>query len=243
MLVYRQTEQGGPWVLRNPNDDLVFDTEFIDGGLPLTSLLQTVSYRLCAQSPSSDEIVDGPVVGFFERMPEPDYREARRMISAELTRLRTKPGIPCWLVPIRTDIPNQTTPGLNIHSGLISNACTFTSASTLRVQGAWQTWVQLLSTRAKEEKRPDGTGSRETVMTTARLPAYPTPRTGDLVILPGADDRYAVDTEITPMKFRGLVPLAFEVTLRLLDRNDPRYTLGLPPVNPRLAQPMYTPSV
>ena len=244
VLVYRRVSDGADWVLLNTNDDLVFTGSLTDYELPVGSMLNRVMYRVSAENTVTHDVLDGPIVGLFETIAQPYHTDARRMASAEVQRLRMGAGLPAWIMP---DVRVGTlAPGMSAASGLLKDDCANRQAGGQAVNmtsaGVWQTWVQLLTIQQTKVQRPDGTSTAEAVDIPARLPCYPQPNTGTMIVLPGTDDRYVVGEKVTPLLYRGVVPIAYEVGLKLLARNDARYNLTMPTLDPRLTRPMFKPA-
>ncbi len=240
VLVYRSLDGISNWQLLNQHDEpLVLQEQFLDETLPVNTKLDRVHYRLVLEDMTTGALTTGETLAFFERMSLQDYRTARRFMVAELQRLRTGAGVPAFLVMPRRQGVGA---GVDAVTSQVIDSCTY-NASGGDAAGfgtPLQTWVQLLGSTQVQQSAQDGTGTIELVETPARLPGFPQPIRGTLVVLPLTDDRYVVGDTVTPYAFRGLVPIAYQVTLARLGRQDPRYRVRIPRLDARLAQPAYT---
>ena len=240
VLVYRSLDGVSDWTLLNIDDEpVVLQEQLLDTDLPRDTQLDRVHYRLVLENMQTGEMTVGDTLAFFEGMNRRDYQAARRFLVAELQRLRTGAGIPIFLVmPAR----RPTTPGVDPVTVQVIDNCAYDAAGGY-LSGfgqPMQTWVQLLGMTHTQQSEQTGTGISEKAETTARLPGFPQPVLGTLVVLPTSDDRYTVGETITPFAFRGLVPVAYQVTLTRLTRDDPRYRIPIPKLDARLALPSYT---
>ena len=92
-----------------------------------------------------------------------------------------------------------------------------------------RTWLELYQIGPeKYSDKTDGKGADTTYDVRARMLAFPKPMTNHLVIHPPTDNRYVVGEIVQPYLFKGLFPVAYDVTLKLLRRNDPRYRVVVP---------------
>lgn len=237
VLVYRSVDGQDPWLLLNPHDEPVFSGSFVDTTLPHDTLFNQVMYRVVLDD---EDLLPGWDVGFFETMSEADQRTARSMLAAELQRLRKGAATPAFLLSERRE--GIMTGGYDpvTHTMMDLQKADEGGGVVFRYGMATQTWVQILQTNTSRTEQGDNTNDRESVVSTARMPGYPMPVCGSLVILPASDERYVVGSEITPFRYRGLVSIAYQVQLQKLAPHDVRYNLPVPRLDRRLTQPAYT---
>lgn len=242
VLLYRSLDGLTDWSLVNPQDEPLFGVEFLDGDIGPFSMLDNLHYRLDAEDPETHEILEGPTVAAAPLLFGQDGRTAAQMINQELVRLRKGAGVPAYLIaPLRSGAPAGNT-SLSGVTTVVPCPAADTAYGSLFAGGferPYQTWVQLITTQQKQQDRPDGTGTVESVVVQARLPAFPSPRRGYLVVLPSLDQRYVVDGDIQPFLYRSLIPIAYQVTLKRLRPDDARYRLPVPMLDLSLTTPAY----
>ena len=73
----------------------------------------------------------------------------------------------------------------------------------------------------------EGTGSVDDRQVKARVLAFPLLKREDLIVHPATDNRYGVN-DLEVFYFKGLVPIAINVNMELLSRDDARYRLPVP---------------
>lgn len=238
VLIYRSLDGVGDWELVNPDDEpIVAIEQFIDQDLPTDSRLDQVYYKFALEDQDDDNapIVMADTIGLREFTTQKDYTTARRFMVAELERLR-QAGTPAFMfLPRRRGVAT----GVDARTMKVADYCDYKKAgSTGRGFGEpIQTWVQLLGATHSRKVPTDGTAADETVETGARIPGFPEPVPGTLIVLPGTDDRYVVGPQLTPLSFRGLIPIGHTVTLARLSRQDPRYNVPVPRLDPNLLFP------
>jgi hypothetical protein len=94
------------------------------------------------------------------------------------------------------------------------------------------TWMRPLAiSRGTIRDRENELSPTSTDTTSARLLAFPTPFRHHMLVDPATDRRYLVGDEIKPFLLRGVMPVAYEVTLEALDRADPRYRFPVPAID------------
>lgn len=244
VLVYRSPNGLNEWSLLNLDAEPVYGcNQLVDVTWPDSSKLDAVHYRLVAEEKSTGRSLESNVINAHEQMSLADYLAARKHMMAEVLRLRRGPGRPAFLV--LPGVEGAVNPGMNGSTWQLSSLRTFEQAGGMALLPdtalvAFQTWVQLLQTKRARQNRADGTGSDEHVSVPARLPGWPAPVPGSLLVLPDTDDRYVVGPVTQPFSFRSIVQVAWQVELSLLSRSDDRYHWPVPAVDPRLATPVYT---
>ena len=96
-----------------------------------------------------------------------------------------------------------------------------------------ETWLSISSAQPTSfSERPDGMSNEDTSISMARMLVFPLPKAGDLIIHPPTDNRYGIGDQIKVFRFKGIIPVACEVQLQLLSRNDPRYRVPVPALPP-----------
>lgn len=239
VLIYRSLDGLEPYTLLNPDDQpLQGVTTFLDT-IPVDTVMANILYRLDVEMPDGT-ILDGEVVGFFEAISERDHRTARAQMCAELKRLSVRrAGVPAFTFNPR--IEGAVNQGYDGVTGTLMDLCAFDAqgGAPLNFSVPFQTWVQILTTSRARTDKADGGGITELVTSPARLPGFPQPVTGALIVLPYTDNRYVVGDTVQAFLFRGLVPIAYQVQLTLLPRTDARYKVPVPKLDPSKALPGY----
>ena len=239
VLVYRSSDGSGKYELIT--QDPVRGVEYLDADLPVDTNQTTTFYKLDVEDLVTGEIQDGPVLTMSMRLSPADVTTARRMMMAFVKTLRKGPGLPAFLfLPGRpSETPNE---GFDPNLEMPLSICAFNSTGGVAYQfhRPHQTWVQLGALEVTKKTRTDGTGTDDETVAKSRLPGFPCPVTGSLVVIPGLDDRYVVGDTVHPAKYRALVPILYDVVLSLLPRSDPRYSVAVPELDTSLTQPAYT---
>jgi hypothetical protein len=220
VLVYRAEQPDGDYLLLNADAEPLMGSSFTDTTLPLGSLITRVTYRLDVINADGD-ITEGGEYGLFEHLTPKDFIIARRMMYAEGRRLM-KCGTDALLLNIwRDGYRREYDPITNVYVG-------DKSAATPRFGDPLATKLQLLVRSQVQKTNDDGSGTREEVTIQGRLPGYPHPSYGSMIVLPHSDDRYVIGEEVKPFEWKGIVPVGYEVTLSRISRNDQRYQIQVP---------------
>jgi hypothetical protein len=208
---------------------------FVDQFRPKTKL-DEVSWRMVIEHLPSGEMQHALQTGVFEALNMARHMKGRQMAAQQLHVIRRSGGRPCWILP---------GPGTNDPQVLL-DACARAAAGGPDFPGAdlaqkWQSWVLLGGPVRTETRLPDGTAKESSEEVQARLPAYPMPRLGTLVVLPDSDTRFVVGEQVTPFLFASVIPVAYDVRLSLLARTDARYNIQLPELDRDMARPTLLP--
>lgn len=208
---------------------------FVDQLRPKTRT-ETVSYRLVVEDLVTGEMAVAAQTGIYDYLLRAHHTIGTRLVAQEMHSLRRSGGMACWVMP---------------GAGYLSPAalldlCQRNSGGGSDMPGAdrsqiWQSWIKLLNVSVVEARREDGTSKDVVVEVPARLPAWPEPKFGTMIVLPGSDDRYVVGEKIIPYKYHSVVPYAYDVGLTLLGRSDPRYKIQMPAIVAALARPSVLP--
>lgn len=236
-LVFRSVHNGAPpWELIT--EDYILTTQFIDEAFVVDNRMQQVHYRLSAIDSDGNEY-DSPIVGMFDRLTRSEYGAIHKIMLQEYKRMRSGNGLRVFhYSPLLEGEPNEA---YDPETGqqLIAT-CPDDGSYGLPFKGGYgppvQTWVELMKVGPEiNSDKPDGKGAITQYNLQARMLAFPKPMLNHLIIHPTTDNRYAVGEQVQPYLFKGLVPIAYDVTLQLLSRNDPRYKV---PVSPLQADPL-----
>lgn len=236
VLVYRSLDGQDPWLLLNPDDEPVVSGSFVDVTIPRDTQFDQVMYRVALD----DDSPPGWDVGFFETLSEADQRTSRSMMVAELQRLRRGAALPAFLFNERRE--GVQTGGYDPVTRTMSDLRKADAGGGViyRYGLPTQTWVQLLQVSMSRTQQNDGTTDKETTIIPARLPGFPLPVCGSLIVLPGSDERFVVGSNVEAYRYRGIVAVAYQVQLEKLAKHDVRYQIPVPRLDRRLTQPSYT---
>lgn len=208
---------------------------FVDQLRPNTRT-ETVSYRLVVEDLVTGAMAVAAQTGIYDHLLRAHHAIGTRLVAQEMHSLRRSGGMACWVMPGA---------GYLSPSALL-DLCQRNNAGGSDMPGAdqaqiWQSWVRLVNLSVTEARREDGTSKDVVVEVPARLPAWPEPKFGTMIVLPGSDDRYVVGEKITPYKYHSVVPYAYDVGLTLLGRSDPRYKIQMPAIVHDMARPSILP--
>lgn len=199
--------------------------------------VQVTHYRVYLKHPTLGEF-DSPPIGLFDTLTRSEYGIARNIMLREIARMHNGRNAVEVLhyIPLASGTPNpHYDPDTNQKYGAECPSTGPEDASYgLPFIGGYglpiRTWVELKS-MAPEVTSVDNAGlgnTEQVVVRRARMVAAPKPHRGHLLVNVHTDDRYAVGEEIIPYRFRGVAPVAYDVTLHLLRRGDPRYRVPIP---------------
>lgn len=221
IYVYRSLTGTAPWVCLNPSTPVSAAGNFDDEALIVDNRAQLVYYRLMLEQ--EDVRYSSPSIYLLQTLSRSQYGAARKIMIEELRRMRSGNGIQVYHIPLA---PSEIS-GVDLRTGqTVTAACPRDIVS-----GFGQpvlTWIELGPQQIAIQDRQEGDGSDTMVTAPARLLSFPRPLRGHLLVDAVSDDRYAVDKVTEPHKFRGIVPVSYNVTLHLLPRDDPRYSLTVP---------------
>lgn len=226
----------GSWELLNEapvRGAMSYEDDLMIAGQKLVSFY----YRVLAEFDGKE--YDSPIVGTFEKLPVDEYKGAHRLIQLEYMRMSTgrngvqvlhyKPktlGTPCPSMDPDTkqlfenNDPNQD-PALDCYGQ--------------RFIGGYnppvQTWMEFQNVGPMTASDSDNLPA-EARDVKVRMLAFPEPGPEDLIIHPATDNRYLVDNITQGFYFRGLTAIAYETSLKLLHRKDPRYRVPVSALGP-----------
>lgn len=230
VFVLRSVSNGAPpW--KGLSQSPAVGQSFEDDAFIVENRTQQVFYRLVGVDSEGKQHFS-PVVGLYDKLTKREYGAVHKIISSEYRRMRGGNGLPMLhYVPLAEGEPN---PAYDPETGQAFIAtCPNDGSYGLPYIGGYgpplQTWVELMQLAPEPyAESPAGMGADTTQAIRARMLAYPKPVPGHLLVHTVTDNRYAVSDNTQPYLFKGLVPVAYDVELRLLNRNDPRYGVPVP---------------
>lgn len=176
----------------------------------------------------NDRVFVSDVVSTFGKITRKEFGVARHIMEHEWQTMRR--FTPIKIFKMRSDGPDcsncvDSETGQRI--GISLCATCFGTAFEGGYYPAIDSYMQVgsIGTKIQDDSR-EGAGSKDPVKIRSRMMAYPNLEKNDMIINPGADRRYLVDT-IDYGFFNGKIPVYSEVTLQLMPRNDIRYKFPL----------------
>lgn len=234
--VYKSPDGAGDWDLASTTPVDSATGQFEDTNLVVRVRTMTPHYRLVLEE-EDGTLLDGPVIGMFEELPRHQYQAVSKAMKMEYMNMSRGSGIqvlhykPVMIGPSSSIIDPIT--GAVSGDASCPADTTYGAIKTPGFRRPLLTWIILR--RVDEygaEDRDDGKGLVDEVTASARFLAYPRPNPGDIIVHPPSDSRYQVLEKIRPILFRGIMPVAYEGKLLMLQRNDPRMRIPLPDAMP-----------
>jgi len=234
VYVYRSADGNAPWTCLNEGEPVVSVDHFEDNLFFNNNKLLVTFYRLMVIHEGQN--YPSPIIGLLDHISRPEYGGVQTMMGLEFLRMRSGNGIKVFMLPpLVTGVPAAGVDPLTWQK--LKTTCDDTAPGTdgfgRPLAGGYgtplTTWVELYGPANMEKKDDDAMGvSTDEITTKARFLAFPRPQRGYLIIDPRSDNRYVVDATIQAYNFRGITPIAYDLSLQLLDRNDPRYKIEVP---------------
>ena len=226
VYVYRSKDGHAPWAILNSGAPVNAASEFLDTTLDLRAMNETPFYRLYAQHASGD--YDSVVFRPFDDLTRLEYGACRRIIQLHYIDFTRANGLPMFLYRPK-HLSESTLAHINSETGQIFGpGCDVDTDYTSLYEEPVQTWVKLRKPNTRTKEAAADLGLEVSSMNSASTLPYPYPRSGDMLVQPRMDDRYAV-VDAIPSTFKGMVPVVFEMSLVLLRKSDKRYLVDVPP--------------
>lgn len=225
MIVARSDSGTPPWTVLNAENPVPVLGNYEDQEFVVNNRVQMTHYQVALKAPSGALVAKSPSVNLLGTLPKSRYGAARYALRLEMLRMRGGSGKLMWhFQPLPGQFPggfvNQTGQTIGVEcpqdglDGFAPPILTYVGLGS-----AQQTRI---------EDSSDGTGRVEEVTFSARMLAFPRPSRGHVLVDPYSDDRYAVGTVTEAYTMYGVVAVAYQTTIHLLNRDDERYRLGVP---------------
>lgn len=222
----------GSWVLLT-STPVEGQTHWVDQDFVIRNKTTRGYYRVAMRA-QDGTIIDSDPAGIYEALSRQELGMLRLKIKQEVFEARSRNGLPMWhCIPrMSGELSDNIDPDTDQAVGVECPAAQDQSYGQ-RYKGGFYlpvlTWVRARATRFIAGKdRADNLGSEDDRRLRCRFLPFPELRPEHMFVNPQTDDRYVVDTNITPYLLRGVAPLAWEAELILLPRNDPRYRFPTP---------------
>lgn len=249
-VAFSSTGTRGTWRELNPSAPVPSSVGYYqDATLFINKGSADIFYRLLLIDGSTDYISE-PFQAMGDITPR-EYGIIRAMLHQEFTQMRVTNGYPVWHCIPRT----HGTPSLTIDPDTDKNEggeCSVTDPATRSYGQLFQggfyppvlTWMRVLAHNEGLKDDPDSFSPSDMLKMAVRLMAFPRPSVRHMIVDPTTDMRYMVSEEIKPYRFRGVFPVAYEVTLEHLNQADERYQFPLPYVDTKQYRkiPYWSPS-
>lgn len=235
-VAYSSSGNAGSWKARNQDEPvasavgLYHDTRLSEG-----STANIGYYKLLLVNSAGDNFSEP--IGILGDLSPKEYGMVRAIMYREFQEMRATQGYPVWYCIPRShgELSENTDPLTGEVVGLECAEVDNPSYGQTYLGGFYPpmlTWMRPIAINrgtirdTESELSPAATDS-----TIARLLAYPNPVRSHMLVDPATDRRYLIGDEIKPFLLRGIMPIAYEVTLEALDRADPRYRFPVPAID------------
>ena len=229
VFVYRSDDNGANWKCLNIQSPVTSGNAFLDDTLPTADTFSALCWRLLVLYKG----VPHPTqpVGMYAALTRREWAAARAMVITELRLLSAgRKGLPAFYLSPR--ITGELSPAYDPDTDTVSGACSPGTAG-MPFEGGfnppWQTWVGIKpASPMVTERGQDGAGWNRSHAVQLRLPAWPVPVSGGMVVFPTLGERYAIGAEITPYRFKGQAPIVWAAAAELIPRSDRRWEIPVP---------------
>ena len=228
--VYRSPDGTGEWELLNT--DKINGLILEDDSFSMTDRTRVPHYRVLCEH--GGEEYESPVIGLFETLTRKEMGFINKAKHEELLRMRGGNGLQVFFYPARIGgLPcSYVDKETEVHHG---HGCAGTEDDCYGTGliGGWRKpmvlWAELYkqSPQAGSQAK-ENVGQTDDRTMTIRLLTPFVPQVGDMIVLPRTDDRFLVGEQTTTHKFKGVAPLATDVTAEMLPRNHDAYRLIRP---------------
>ncbi len=234
-VAFSENGIAGSWLALNPtapvpsevgmyqHDDFVLNKGSADG-----------FYRLLLTTDAAVDHFSEPFQIIGDLTPR-EYGIIRSMIHQEYTQMRVTAGYPVWHCIPREhgELAANIDPDTEKQEGA---QCSVTDPAEnsfgMKYKGGfWPpilTWMRVLKHSEALQDDPEQFSTTEMNSTAARLMAFPRPARRHMIVNPATDTRYLIGDEIKPYRLRGVIAVAYDVTLEFLNQSDERYQFPVP---------------
>lgn len=238
-VAFSTTGTEGSWDALNPDAPIPSESGIYgDAALNLNKGTADGFYRLLLTTDSGEDYFSPPVQ-ILGDLTAREYGAVRALIHQEYTQMRVTNGIPVWHCIPRSHgvLASSTDPDTGKSEGEECDADDDTNSYGLKYQGGFYTpiltWMRVLQHNEGLQDDPEDFSPEEIMQTSSRLMAFPRPSRGHMIVNPSTDERFLVGDEIKPYRFRGVISVAYNVTLHHLQQSDERYRFEMPFVDTR----------
>lgn len=235
-LYYSEAGVPGSWTILNPNLPETGRSGQYLVTLPFQDPFRFIYFRGLVDAGGPPETwLKGPAVTALDTLPRSEYFVVREIMRREYHSMKfAGNGLRAFhLIPrekgaaaSNTDAETRQRLGPDCPaSGLDGYGHLYAGGFYPPVQ----TWVRLTDAWQEDHKpRQDATGEDIESDHQFRLLAFPRPDEHHVIALIGTDQRFVLSQPMQPFYFRGMVPICWHVSVKLLERDDPRCRIPLP---------------
>lgn len=237
-VAFSTTGTLGTWKSINPTSPAPSAVEmYQDIGFFMDTATIDGFYRLLLITDSNAEFLSEPFQISGDMTPS-EHGILRAMIRQEFTQMRVTSGFPVWHCIPKTH--GERSANVDPDTGKSEGEeCGVTDPAVksygMPYQGGFYppvlTWMRIINYSESLQHDPDELSTTELDTSTARLLAFPRPRSGHMIVDPATDRRYLIGKEIKPFRLRGVMPVAYNVTLNFLSQSDERYQFVTPAID------------
>jgi hypothetical protein len=240
VFVYKSKDGVRPWELLNDVPVPAAEGFFEDTELVALNKINVFHYRVLLVFKGKE--FDSPIISMYDKLTRREYAGARKILNQEYKRMKSGNGVQVFLYkPLVSGEPcSQSDPDtkqqfnpdcvdLDPDTGLPDqDKDCFGQLFVGGFNPPTQTWMEFMKVGPiiiTDYK--DGTGSVDERMVKARILAFPILKRSDMIVHPATDNRYGIkDVEV--FYFKGIVPVAMNLNMELLSRDDARYRMPIP---------------
>ncbi len=237
-VAFSPTAVKGSWVVRNPTAPVPAATGFYtDSNFVIDSGADVGYYRLLRIRDGEEQFSEP--VGIFGDLDRREYGAIHKAIQDEYLSMRCANGFPVFHCIPKAN--GTLSPKVDPDTGALlgtecpdvdPNSATFDLPYIGGFYPPTLTWMRIFSL-VKDTVKDGNNNNTSTLVDVSRvrLLPWPKPAREHMFVDPATDRRWVVGDNITPLMYRGIYPLGFEVELFYLPPADPRYRFVVPEVD------------
>lgn len=236
---FSATGTKGTWRPVNPNDPVPSAIGMLqDKNLVMDGGTKDGFYRLLLIDAAGGEHFSAPIQ-ILGDLTVREHGIVRAALHQEYTQMRVTNGFPIWhCIPRAHGTPAATVdPDTGAQGGGECATPEDEKSYGMAFQGGFYppvlSWMRVLKHSEALQDDPEDLSPNEIHSTAVRMMAFPRPARNHMIVNPSTDERYLVSDEVKPMRFRGIIAIAYLATLEFLGQSDERYGFPCPPVDIR----------
>lgn len=240
-VYFYRSESGlpGTWTLLNPSAPATGTSgDYLDT-TPAPLMFVPIYYRgMVDPGGAPDTWLKGPAVTALDSYSRREYLIAREILRREYRMMATHNGLPMFHYVTKLDGEAATDADAETRQ-ILGPGCAddpkqgFGGLWVDRFHPPTQSWAMIMEMSPEDYKtRPEGTGDDPEASVKLRMLAFPKPGVGHMIAFPKSDRRYVIMDPISRYYLRGNIPLLWECSAMLLDRDDQRCKIVLPELLP-----------
>tara|TARA_R110002110_G_scaffold49550_4_gene147122 strand:- start:4912 stop:5706 length:795 start_codon:yes stop_codon:yes gene_type:complete len=249
-IAFSESGTQGSWDAINSSDPTPSELGmYQDADLVINAGTTDGFYRLLLTTDAGVDHFSEPFQIMGDLTPR-EYGITRAMLHQEYTQMRTTNGFPVWHCIPRAhgELAANVDPDTGVISGKGCEASPEDAAYGMKHKGGYYppilTWMRVIHHQEGLQDDPEEFSTKESNKTSARLMAFPRPSRGHMLVDPTTDRRFLVGDEVKPFRLRGVIAVAYNVTLEFLQQRDERYEFPVPTLDTKAYRriPYWNPS-